>query len=152
MKRPMLPLVGSCVCGAVRVSITEYPLLTMVCHCRDCQKMTSSAFSLISVFPANGVVISGDLVEGGLQTGKRRHHFCARCYCCVATYIEGADTRVNVRASILDNPTWLEPLVELMVSEKLAWSGVSTKHRFDQYPTSASEFDALIKEYAREID
>jgi hypothetical protein len=44
-----LPLTGGCQCGALRYEITETPRLTYACHCTDCQRMTSSAFSMAIV-------------------------------------------------------------------------------------------------------
>src|SRR6266851_2439952 len=41
-----LPQTGGCQCGKIRYEITEAPTLVYTCHCRDCQRLTSSAFSL----------------------------------------------------------------------------------------------------------
>ena len=41
-----LPQTGGCQCGAIRYEISEAPQLVYTCHCTDCQRLTSSAFSL----------------------------------------------------------------------------------------------------------
>ncbi len=41
-----LPQTGGCQCGKLRYEITEAPRLVYTCHCTDCQRMTSSAFSM----------------------------------------------------------------------------------------------------------
>ena len=46
-----LPQTGGCQCGSIRYEITEAPQLVYTCHCTDCQRLTSSAFSI-------GVVVS----------------------------------------------------------------------------------------------
>ena len=46
-----LPQTGGCQCGAIRYEITEEPQLVYTCHCTDCQRLTSSAFSLGIVVP-----------------------------------------------------------------------------------------------------
>jgi len=46
-----LPQTGGCHCGAIRYEITEEPQSVYTCHCTDCQRLTSSAFSM-------GVVVS----------------------------------------------------------------------------------------------
>jgi hypothetical protein len=46
-----LPQTGGCQCGAVRYEITQAPIMVYTCHCTDCQRMTSSAFSLGCVLP-----------------------------------------------------------------------------------------------------
>jgi len=47
----MTNIVGGCLCGAVRYESEAEPVLTAVCHCRDCQKQTSSAFSVLVALP-----------------------------------------------------------------------------------------------------
>ncbi len=41
-----LPQTGGCLCGKIRYEITEAPRLVYTCHCVDCQRLTSSAFSM----------------------------------------------------------------------------------------------------------
>ena len=38
---------GGCLCGAVRYEIEGDPLLSAVCHCRNCQKQAGSAMSVL---------------------------------------------------------------------------------------------------------
>jgi hypothetical protein len=49
-----LPQTGGCQCGALRYEITEAPRIVCTCHCTDCQRMTSSAFSIALVLQAGG--------------------------------------------------------------------------------------------------
>jgi hypothetical protein len=37
-------LSGGCACGAVRYELTAPALIVHACHCRDCQRLTGSAF------------------------------------------------------------------------------------------------------------
>lgn len=46
-----LPLTGGCQCGKVRYEITHEPSLVYACDCADCQRITSSAFSLGIALP-----------------------------------------------------------------------------------------------------
>ena len=52
-------IVGGCLCGAVRYESEAEPVLTAVCHCRDCQKQTSSAFSVLVVLPKDNLRTEG---------------------------------------------------------------------------------------------
>ena len=55
-----LPQTGGCQCGKIRYEITEAPTLVYTCHCRDCQRLTSSAFSLGIVVTEAGFRLSGN--------------------------------------------------------------------------------------------
>jgi hypothetical protein len=37
---------GGCQCGAVRYEVSREPLALYVCHCRECQKQSASAFGM----------------------------------------------------------------------------------------------------------
>lgn len=42
-----MTITGGCLCGAVRYRIEGDPLLTAVCHCRNCQRQAGSAMSVL---------------------------------------------------------------------------------------------------------
>lgn len=149
MNTPQLPLGGSCLCGSVQVRVTQQPLLTLACHCVDCQKLSASAYSLAAMFPAEGIRVTGELVTGGLRTERREHNFCAKCLNLIFTRIKGAETRVNLRVSVLDDLTWFVPFVELMTEEKLAWSSVPAVHSFARFPETIEELGALMVDYSK---
>lgn len=67
----------------------------------------------------------------------------------VFTGIEGADTRVNLRASVLDDLTWFVPFVELMTDDKLSWASVPAAHSFARYPETVEEVEALVADYSK---
>src|SRR5205823_1330382 len=58
-ERMKIPQTGGCQCGAIRYEITEAPQLVYTCHCTDCQRLTSSAFSLGIVVAEAGFRLSG---------------------------------------------------------------------------------------------
>jgi hypothetical protein len=41
---------GKCRCGQVQFEVESLPLITMVCHCAGCQRMTGSAFALSALY------------------------------------------------------------------------------------------------------
>jgi len=78
-----IPFTGTCQCGGVRYEVTQEPLVTVACHCRDCQKLSSSAFSITIVIAAESFrLLSGDLhaferpTEAG---GTAACYFCSTC-------------------------------------------------------------------------
>ncbi len=149
MDLPKLPLRGACLCGSVQVEVTTPPLLTFACHCRDCQKLTASAFSLSAMFSREGFSYTGDLIEGGLGSSGRTHSFCKSCLGFIFSQIQGADHRINLRTSVFAEVASFEPFVELMTDEKLPWSSTPAVHSFAQVPKSLEDLQALMDAYSK---
>jgi len=146
---PKPPFEGTCLCGSVQVSMTAPPLLTLACHCRDCQKLCASAYSLTTMFPSDSFSCSGELIKGGLGSSGRTHYFCRSCLNFVYSQIGGADQRINLRTSVLSEAASFEPFVELMTDEKMPWADVPAVHSFSQYPESLDELQALMDDYSK---
>ncbi|MGP6087630.1 GFA family protein [Antarctobacter jejuensis] len=151
MPAPALPLDGSCRCGRVRIRITKPPLMTAACHCRGCQKMSSSAFSLTAMIPKSGLdVTQGEPVECGTHGPDQDHMACPYCMSWMFTRITGVDTFVNVRPTMFDDTSWFVPFIETMTSARLPWVTTPAKHRYEEWPPM-DNFQALIAEYAAQL-
>ncbi|QDL93834.1 aldehyde-activating protein (plasmid) [Paroceanicella profunda] len=148
MARPRPPFEGSCLRGAVRVGATVAPLLTFACHCRDCRKLSASASALTAVFPGDSSSCIGDLTEGGLFSSGRRHVFCRSCLNFICSPIAGADQRINLRTSILNDAAPFGPFVALRTGEKLPWAHGPAGHSFSQYPAGPDDLQALMNRCA----
>ena len=145
-----LPQQGSCRCGRVKLRISKPPLLTMACHCTGCQKMSSSAYSLSAAIPSDGFeVIEGEPVIGGLH-GPAKHYFCEYCMTWMFTRPDGIDFFVNLRPTMLDDPTWFSPFVETWTSKKLPWAATPAKYSYAALP-AMDEYQGLIGEYTASL-
>lgn len=121
--------------------------MTSACHCTGCQRMTASAYSLSAAFPsASFAVTRGTPVLGGLRKGTH-HLFCPSCKSWMFTRPEGMDWFVNVRTTMLDDTSGLEPFVETYVREKLAWTPTTAERTFDTFPENEA-YPALLEAYA----
>lgn len=148
MALPKPPFEGSCLCGSVQVRLTAPPLLTFACHCRDCQKLSASAYTLTTMFPSNSFSCTGKLITGGLKSGERTHYFCKSCLNIVYSQVGAPGERINLRTSILHQAALFQPFVELMTDEKLPWATVPVAHSFPRFPETPDEVQALFKGYA----
>jgi len=148
MGNQALPLDGGCRCGRVRFAISAPALLTMVCHCKGCQRMTGAAFSLSAAIPSAGFAVTrGETVIGGLH-GATRHQFCGYCMSWLFTHPEGYDAFVNVRSTMLDEPGELAaPYVETYSSSKLPWVNTPAVHSYAEFPPF-SDYERIVQEYA----
>ena len=139
---------GQCRCGRVKIRISAPALVTMACHCRGCQRMTASAFSLSVLVPGSGFeVVEGETVRGGLH-GSSHHEHCAWCMSWVFSRFDEMPDLVNVRTPMLDDPEAFPPFIDTMVSEKLSWVVTPARHAYPAFPPEDA-FGPLIAEYAR---
>ncbi len=141
-----LPWSARCRCERIQMRVSAPPLLTMVCHCTGCQRMTASAYSLSIAIPAEGFeVVRGEPEIGGLH-GAARHHHCGHCKSWLFTRPEGMDDFVNLRATMLDERGWFSPYIETWLAEGFAWAKTGAVHGFERLP-ELEAYGALINEY-----
>jgi hypothetical protein len=118
-----MPLAGGCQCGAVRYEVSAEPLEVYVCHCRECQKQSASAFG-ISVIVAGRAFI---LRQGKVATWRRATDsgkslectFCVACGTRIFHANPGGST-VSVKGGSLDQPPDLTAAVHIWTSRKLS--------------------------------
>ena len=138
---------GACRCGEVRFRADGAPLITMACHCKGCQLMSSSAFSLSSLYPAAQFAVEqGEPVRGGLKTGPK-HMFCRSCGSWLFTVPDGLDDFVNVRSSLFDDAAAHRPYADMWLDQGLGWADSGVERKFETEP-GEEEFGDLIAAYA----
>jgi hypothetical protein len=143
-----LPMDGGCRCGKVRLRISKPPMITMLCHCTGCQRMTASAFSTTIIVPTDGFeVTEGETVIGGIHGDQGRHHHCDWCKSWLFTRIVPEMGFVNVRATMLDDATWFVPFAEVFTSEALPWAIAGAPHAYEQFPPM-EDYQTLIGAFA----
>ena len=118
-----LPQTGGCLCGKIRYEITEAPQLVYTCHCTDCQRLTSSAFSLGLVVAETAFNRSGIAprpLQRTADSGRVNTRFvCADCASWLYSQPRGG--LVRVRAGSLDDRSWLRPTRHLWTRSKQPW-------------------------------
>jgi hypothetical protein len=123
-----LPLTGGCHCGALRYEISIAPLLTYTCHCTDCQRITSTAFSLGIIVPESAFRLTkGEPrpLERIADSGRVNVRLlCPECGCWISgigrPWTDGQIVR-RVRAGSLDDRSWLQPTTHLFARSKQPW-------------------------------
>ena len=144
------PHTGTCRCGQTQVEGSAPPVMTSACHCRGCQRMSASAFSLSAMVPTAAFrVTKGTPVKGGAQGPQLDHYFCPECKTWMFTRIVGMDDLVNLRPSLFDVVEWLRPFIETMTAEKLPWATTPARHSYAGFPP-VEDFQKLIEAFAAE--
>jgi len=122
----MATITGGCLCGAVRYSAAIEAVTATVCHCRDCQKFTGSAFATLVRAEKAAVKIDGTLKTftsiGGSGNPILRH-FCPECGSSIAEE-SGAAARAGIiilNVGTFDDPAAAQPGREIFRDDGLGW-------------------------------
>jgi hypothetical protein len=117
------PLVGGCQCGAVRYEIRGEPMSLYVCHCRECQRQSSSAFGIsVIVKRSDFHLTQGEVKVWSRATdsgGTLRCAFCPACGSRVWHEGIGATDTISVKGGSLDEPLDLRSACHIWTTRKL---------------------------------
>jgi hypothetical protein len=121
-----MKLEGGCACQAIRYKLTESPLIVHACHCRDCQRITGSAFVINTWIESKFVEPQGDKPKSFvLKGGTGNNHevfFCGKCGTYVWSRYYGAPgDALFVRAGTLDKAEAVTPDIHIFTRSKLPW-------------------------------
>jgi hypothetical protein len=113
---------GGCECGSVRYRMIGEPIFVNCCHCRDCQKISGSAFALNAMIERDRVeLLSGkeSLSHGG---GQGR---CGRCQTLLwGTHPMFGRNILFLRVGTLDNGERLSPGTHFFTRSKHPWVAI----------------------------
>ena len=134
---------GGCLCGSVRYSCEAEPLLTAICHCPDCQKQTSAAFSVVVAVPKGSLKIEGETLKTFDNTGDSgqavRRNFCGNCGSPIMTYVEAMPAMEFIKAGTLDDTSWLNPTMEVWCATAQPWVKIDRSRQLaDRNPQLAA--------------
>ncbi|WP_312780841.1 GFA family protein [Brevundimonas sp.] len=144
-----LPWTGACLCGQVKVRVTEAPVVAAACHCRACQKLTGGAYSLSLMLPASGLSVEGETEIGGLHNPVPEHHFCPSCKNWLFTRGIAGGAFVNVRPSLLDDGGWVVPYADTWTAQSLPGVQSGARVHYPEFPP-VEDYAGLMEGYARD--
>ena len=102
------PFTGGCACGAIRYACSAEPMMSLNCHCRDCQRATGSASNTVVGVPAAQVRFtqgSPRYYETSAERGTSvRHGFCPTCGSPLVALPSAYPAMMSLHASSLDDP------------------------------------------------
>jgi hypothetical protein len=124
---------GGCHCGAVRYRMMDAPFYVNACHCRDCQKLSGSAFALNAMIEDDRI----ELLQGALVKDAEG---CIRCpNCNVLLWASHPMFGENIRflrVGTLDESEKIVPNAHFFLRSKHPWVTVPAGVRtFDTLPT-----------------
>lgn len=118
------PINGSCQCGQVTYTLKEPPIAIAACHCKQCQKLSTSAFSISAMVAANALEVNGELKEWKRTADSGNETVAKLCSVCSNHIYHASPARpahVMLKPSTLDDTSAIEPTIHVWVKEKQNW-------------------------------
>lgn len=115
---------GSCLCGAVRFTLTTDPLAARICWCRDCQHLAANGTVNLLV-AADALSISGALSEHSKSADSGNQvtrQFCPRCGTHIFSMSSARPQLRVLRAGNLDDPSSIQPTVNIWAASAPDWA------------------------------
>jgi len=135
------PFTGGCACGAIRYECSAEPVMSLNCHCRDCQRASGSAFASVVVVPTSSLrLLKGApqyhsvKADSGHTTSRG---FCLECGSPVLGKITEEPDIMVIQAASLDDPSWHRPTMDLFLSSAQPWDFTNPAlQKFEKEPTT----------------
>lgn len=138
MSQVEYPVSGSCQCGAITYELKSAPLKVVACHCIECQKLSTSAFSITAMIEEDQIAFSGEMADwsrpadsGNISAAK----FCPGCGNRLYHYNPKDPSQLKLKPSTLHDTRMIKPAAHIWVSKKQDWfeipEGVPS---FDEQP------------------
>jgi hypothetical protein len=117
---------GGCLCGACTYTSDAEPIAQAICHCRNCQRQSGTAFSVVVVAPADQVEFQGDAIRSYTTTGEdhgqpTERFFCSSCGSPLYSLSSKLPGTYIIKAGTLNDPSFLRPQVEVWGSSAQPW-------------------------------
>ena len=132
----MTAYLGGCACGKVRYECTEKPLVQLICHCRDCQRASGSAFGAFVFVPSDRLATGAAMRYHDVkaESGRTlRRQFCGECGSPVSARWPDLPRVELLHVASLDDQSLFAPTHELWVSRAQAW------HPFSPHTVKVAE-------------
>jgi hypothetical protein len=123
----MREMTGGCLCGQVRYSATADPAIVVVCHCKNCQKQSGTAFSVEVGVPKSTISIKGQLKtfnDTGDSGQPVERNFCPECGSPIFSDIAVMPELSFIKAHTLDDTSWLDPKMHIYCDSKAQWTSI----------------------------
>lgn len=130
-------ITGGCQCGAVRYESAAEPVISVICHCRQCQRASGAAGNPFVGLPKAAVAITGEVryFETTGDSGKPvRRGFCPTCGSRLFGLADLVPDVIAISAASLDDPAEFQPGMHVYTASAQPW---------DRIPDDLPAFPAL---------
>lgn len=118
------PITGACQCNSVTYQLLAPPQAVIACHCKECQKLSTSAFSITALVRAQDLIFKGPLAQWSriAESGNTNAAaFCGTCGNRIYHLNPAQPEIIKLKPSNLSDTRVIQPTKHVWVSEKQEW-------------------------------
>ncbi|OYD23366.1 GFA family protein [Oceanimonas baumannii] len=118
------PLTGACQCGSVRYQLLSEPKMIVACHCKECQKLSTSAFSITALVNTDQIRFQGEMKEWRRTADSGNINgamFCPTCGNRIYHFNPDEPDTLKLKPASLTDTRLIKPVAHVWVSEKQDW-------------------------------
>ena len=139
----MAVMTGGCLCGAVRYESAGEPVFSLLCHCRDCQRSTGSAYNAALRAPAAGFRVTRGEPKLYVKTADSGNSvtraFCGDCGSPLYVQVSTRPDIVGLRVGTLDDPSRFRPEAHIFTKSAQPWDHLDPAlPKYPGYPPGQS--------------
>ena len=117
---------GQCLCGEIKYEIEGEPLAAGVCHCKNCQRQTGTAFSTLWGVPRASLKFTAGepklYRDGNTDSGDTiERWFCGNCGSPLYSAIPSQPDVAYLKTGTLDDTTSFSPQFHVWCRSKQIW-------------------------------
>ena len=117
---------GQCLCGKLKYQISKAPEVAGVCHCKNCQRQTGSAFSsIVGVAKTDFKFTRGELKlyqDSDTDSGNKvERYFCGDCGSPIYSIVAGQPDTLYIKTGTLDDTADFKPQFHVWCDSKQNW-------------------------------
>ena len=117
---------GECLCGSVKYELKSSPLISGVCHCKNCQRSGGSAFSTVAaVNKSELVIMQGELKlysDSETDSGDTvQRFFCETCGSPIYSAVPSTPDIFYLKLGTMDDTSDFSPEFHIFCGSKQTW-------------------------------
>jgi len=119
-----MEMTGKCLCGKLSYSANAEPALVCVCHCKDCQRQSGTAFATLVIIPNETFRMHGEsktFTQPGGSGQPVKRHFCPECGSAIAVDVAALSNMVLITSGTLDDTSFVKPTRNIFCNNAQSW-------------------------------
>ncbi len=137
---------GNCQCGSVAYRVTGRTATLFACHCKECQRQSSSAFGMALWIKEPIVELTSGVLKEWIRTmpsGREMScQFCPECGTRLFHMTVGQTQLLSIKPGTLRHTKGLKPVGHIWVDSKQSWFDI--KEGVLEYGGNPESFEDLI--------